>query len=450
MNKKIKYTKLITVIAIFAIVLLQSFWIYNMYVSYQRELKRVIDKTLEASIYIELSDRNNKLGGNIYFKGPSFTSEDYQRGFISRKITTQDSTFFINVDPRDPNSDYKIMQYLIKDIEQIDLHVLDSIFISELEKQHYHINESYIEYFDLKNDTLIENNKPSGWHYFSCSSKIIPIDILDSLGVRAHISSQLPAFLSQMILQLILSAILIVMAFYCLFYLLRTIFTQRKIENLRQDMINAMTHEFNRPIANARGFLNLAEIHLDSGDFQNVKLNIDKADFQLDRLAAYKQQILEINRNEKLLQLDLKELHIWDFIKTYPETYQDAANISISMETSMEYFKIDEIHFTNVIDNLIENSIKYSINKADITIRIYDKDSKLIFSVKDRGIGMSSSEKKHIFEKFYRVNSKKVMKKDGFGLGLTYVKNVIDAHHGHITVDSTPDKGSTFKVEIPS
>ncbi len=239
------------------------------------------------------------------------------------------------------------------------------------------------------------------------------------------------------------------MACFCLFYLLKTIFTQRKIENLRQDMINAMTHEFKRPIANARGMLNLAEIYLNSGYLQNVGINIKKADFQLDRLAAYKQQILEINRNESLLQLDLKKIHIGAFIKTYQESYQDAANIFISIDTPIEYFKADEIHFTNVMDNLIENAIKYSVEKAEIAIRIYDNNSKLIFSVKDQGIGISSSEKKYIFEKFYRVNSKTVMKKDGFGLGLTYVKTVIEAHQGQITVDSTPEKGSTFNIEIP-
>ncbi len=449
MNKKIKYIKTITTIAIFAILFLQSFWIYNMYLAYENDLKREINKSLEVSTNMELSDRNNKMGGTLSFKMSSYTMEDYKRGYAIRKITTQDSTVQIKIDIRDPNADNKILQYLIKDDEKINIQLLDSIFMNELEKHHYQINASYIEYIDLSDGTVIENNKPSHWYYFSCSSDVIPLDIFQSIGVKAYISSQIPTFISQMILQLILSAILIVMACFCLFYLLDTIFTQRKIESLRQDMINAMTHEFKRPIANARGLLDLATIYLESGNREKVRLNIQKADFQLDRLAAYKQEILEINRNENQLQLNIKKIHIWDFIKTYPQTYRDVAEIFISMETSCEYFMADKVHFTNVMDNLVENAIKYSIGKAQITIRIYDKSSKLIFSVKDQGIGMTSPEKKHIFDKFYRANSNKITKKEGFGLGLTYSKVVINAHQGNITVDSTPNEGSTFDIEIP-
>lgn len=450
MNKRIKYVNIIATIAFCAILFVQGFWIYNMYEAYRYELEAKMEKTLETAVHMELSDRNNRLGGIFYYSISAFTPEDYRRGYTRKKITTQDSTFYININPRDPHAEKKIIQLLIKDTEKINLQLLDSIFVSELEKHHFQINASYIEYHDLKNNKLLESNKPKSWHRFSCSTKITPIDILNTFGVRAFISSDLPAFLKQMLLQLILSAILIVISCSCLFYLLKTIFTQRKIESLRQDMINTMTHEFKRPIANARLLLDMTTIYLESGSIEKAKSNIQKADFQLDRLSAYNQQILRINRNEHhRIDLEPKQISIPDFVNAYSENYRDAADIQISIDTSLDYFTADEIHFTNVMDNLVENAIKYSDGKAQITIRIYEDNSKLIFSVKDQGIGMSSSDKKHIFEKFYRVNSKKVIKKDGFGLGLTYVKTVLEAHQGNVSVDSEPNKGSTFYVEIP-
>ncbi|MDR1368687.1 MAG: HAMP domain-containing histidine kinase [Dysgonamonadaceae bacterium] len=421
-----------------------------MYEVWRSEMKREMRKALEIAVDMELSDRSNKLGGGIFYRTFEFTSEDYQRGYIKKKITTQDSTLYVNIDPRDPDADRKIIQFILKDEEKINLRLLDSIFVSELKKHHFQINASYVEYHDLKNNKLLESSKPDRWYCFSCSTDMTPIDILSTLGVRAFVSSGLPAFLKQMLLQLILSVLLIILASTGLFYLLKTIFTQRKIENLRQGMINAMTHEFRRPIANARLLLDMTTIYLESGSVEKIKSNIQKADFQLDRLSAYNQQIMRINWNEHhRIDLEPKQISIPDFINAYSENYRDAADIQIFIDTSINHFTADEIHFTNVMDNLVENAVKYSDSRAQITIRVYEVNSKLIFSVKDQGIGMNSSDKKHIFEKFYRINSKKVMKKDGFGLGLTYVKAVIEAHHGNVSVDSEPDKGSVFYVEIP-
>ncbi|GHT71274.1 hypothetical protein FACS189455_2680 [Bacteroidia bacterium] len=369
-----------------------------MYEVWRSEMEREMRKALEIAVDMELSDRSNKLGGISYFSITGHTPEDYQHGFIKKKITTHDSTFYVNIDPRDPNATGKIIQLILKDEEKINLRLLDSIFVSELKKHHFQINASYVEYHDLKNNQLLESNKPDRWYHFSCSTDIIPVDILQTIGVRAFVSSGLPVFLNRMLFLLILSALLIIMASTGLFYLLKTIFTQRKIENLRQDMINAMTHEFKRPIANARLLLDMTTIYLESDSIEKVKSNIQKADFQLDRLSAYNQQILRINRDEHhRIDLEPKQISISDFIKAYPKNYRDAADIQISIDTSFDYFTADEIHFTNVMDNLVENAIKYSDDKAQITIRIYEDNSKLIFSVKDQGIGMNPSDKKHIF-----------------------------------------------------
>ena len=110
---------------------------------------------------------------------------------------------------------------------------------------------------------------------------------------------------------------------------------------------------------------------------------------------------------------------------------------------------VDEQHFTNLVNNLVDNAIKYSKDEPDITITTHSTGKHFIIRIDDKGIGMSRESVKRVFEKFYRAHTGNLHNVKGFGLGMSYVKTIIDAHKGHIKVDSTLGKGTSFVVEVP-
>ena len=122
------------------------------------------------------------------------------------------------------------------------------------------------------------------------------------------------------------------------------------------------------------------------------------------------------------------------------ETHLDA-NPSVVMA--------DELHLTNLVYNLVDNGIKYSTGAPHIVIRTALENDYFVLSVQDHGIGIPKADQKHVFEKFYRVSTGDVHNVKGFGIGLNYVAEVVRLHHGHITLDSEPGKGSTFTISLP-
>ena len=461
MKKKIYVVKIILAIVFIAIITNQVLWIYNMYESYERKLHIDIDGSFKNAIYQEVTKRGESGGGFSAFS-LNTDNEDNSR-YIEKTIQGIDTTFTVSVDRHDPNANLKIAQTVLKDIAPLDIEALNKFFIQEMKDKDFPVQEAYIEYYDLTKNILEKSSGDKQLFTSYISSDMIVIDILESIGVKAYVKNPALVILRAMIAQLISSITLIILAIVGLFYLIRTIFRQWKEEKMRQDSVNAMTHEFRRPISTAVNLVSLIPHYIETNDLPCASKYAMNTMDALNKLTAYTTRIQQISNNEKsTISIERSSIEILPFMESLIKKYQKqegeqsadrhccTAVVNLDINPECTVINADRIHFANVIDNLIENAIKYSKEKPVIDISVDLQDKFLRISVKDNGIGISASDIKHVFEKFYRVDRSLTNNKAGFGLGLTYVKSIIEEHGGHIEAKSNgKGLGSEFVLYVP-
>jgi two-component system, OmpR family, phosphate regulon sensor histidine kinase PhoR len=254
----------------------------------------------------------------------------------------------------------------------------------------------------------------------------------------------------------IIGAIIFTLIIITAFFLtLRTLFVQKKLGEIKSDFINNMTHEFKTP---------LATISLAVDALKNEKVIADKkkSDYftgvikeENIRMNKQVEAILQaalLEKNET--QLNVKKLSAHEFIEdavnniTLPLNEKGGV-LEIHLDASEDKIMLDEVHFTNVINNLLDNAMKYSKDNPLIKLTTSNANNMMRIKIEDNGIGMNKDTLSHIFEKFYRAHTGNVHNVKGFGLGLAYVKTMVDAHKGTIKAESILGKGTAFTVTIP-
>ncbi len=250
----------------------------------------------------------------------------------------------------------------------------------------------------------------------------------------------------------ILFTIIITTAF---FLTIRTLLKQKKLSEIKSDFINNMTHEFKTPLATISLAVDALKNEKVSGDKEKTNYFTGIIKEENKRMNKQVETILQAALLDKQeVQLNLKKLSAHAMIKSALNNIAlPVENRGGSIETGLKAPKdmilADEVHFTNIINNLLDNAVKYSKENPRIQLHTSNQGNSLRIKIEDNGIGMNKETLNRIFEKFYRAHTGNIHDVKGFGLGLSYVKTMVDAHHGTIKPESILGKGSSFLITIP-
>lgn len=241
----------------------------------------------------------------------------------------------------------------------------------------------------------------------------------------------------------------------CFAYTLSIIFKQKKISEMKTDFINNMTHEFKTPVAT----IMIASESLKDPEIANNEKRVNRlANIIYDenvRLGNHIERVLNIAKLEKE---NLKIEHTKVKINELTEGVLDSMQLQLhkvggtlqkEFNATQDTVIGDELHLSNVLFNLVDNAIKYSPNSPEISVKTFNSKDNIVISVSDKGMGMTKEQQEKIFDQFYRIPTGNVHNVKGFGLGLSYVSDIIKILNGKIQVKSEKDKGTTFEVTLP-
>ena len=337
----------------------------------------------------------------------------------------------------------------------VDAGLLEFLLVSEFEKKNIRADFEYGVY-DCSDKCMVYgkfvSSKPDRklanmtdlptWdeegYYFGVQFPFLQANLLSQLGIWGFSSAVL----------------LVVVLFFI--YTLLAILKQKRLSEVQKDFINNMTHEFKTPIATIAISSEVLKSPGISSEPDRLLKYATVIKNESHRLKQQVDRVLQMAQlDEKKIDLSLGPIDGHEWLTGIAQNCSLAmkvreGGIGLQLNAVQCRIKGDKLHLTNVVNNLIDNAVKYNNDPVPrIHIRTYNKKGRFCLEVEDNGIGIAPENHDRVFERFYRVPTGNVHNVKGFGLGLNYVKLIVEAHKGSISLDSTPGKGTTFKISLP-
>ena len=495
MKLPLKYIALVVILSLAAIFAYQTYWLVNLYRTQRQAVERDIREAMRLSDYNEIILRVDRLDRDSTEHGEVSVNAgfDNESPYVeSRTIVTGqegDSTLVT------------LTQQTAKDTARMEstLHTNDMGFLfgrknamQELAsyfQQGLHAgldiirNPDFLTYDSLLHDELqrLELSIPYRLMYLHRGEKVgSSYTYIDTLGIR-RTAGYVPSaraktyeysydlhdkwlyllttepldslVLRQMAGILATSAVILIVLGFSFWYLIRILLRQRTLEEMKDDFTNNMTHELKTPIAVAYAandaLLNFGQ----DSDKAKRERYLRICQEQLARLGGLVEQILSLSMERRHgFRLHPTTFPVSDLIAPLVEQHKLKADKPVSISTRITPTDLqvtaDRTHLANIISNLIDNAIKYSIGRADVEINAHEEDGTFVLSVQDKGIGIPKDKLPHVFDKFYRVPTGNLHEVKGYGLGLYYVKTMVERHGGTVEVESEPGRGSRFVISM--
>jgi len=326
--------------------------------------------------------------------------------------------------------------------ERVNPTFLDSVINETLKEKGIHTPFTY-GVISANNDSIILSDQKifnSELLTSDYKTRLFPYDIfVDKNTIALYFPQQTMYILRQIGISAILTFIFIFIIILCFIYVIRTIFKQKQFSKLLTNFINNMTHEFKTPISTIALTSETLTNPTILSDGERIKKYGQIIQDESTRMRGQVEKILQMAALEEGdFELNLSRVNVHDLINNAVEKFdvkvaKRDGHIATDLKAEIFGAKADSVHLENIIHNLIDNAVKYTKGKPEIKINTQNINDQIKISVKDNGIGIKSEDQKHIFKKYYRVPTGNVHDVKGFGLGLSYVKLIVEAHHGSVT-----------------
>lgn len=347
------------------------------------------------------------------------------------------------------------IEMLLSESCPLKLTTIDSLASDLFEKENIHA-EFCTRIVDLKKDSILECSKPgvtfkdSRW--LAIQSKNIPLNFRQDKVLQLVMLNPLKAIFSQMAGMLFLSLLLCLFCIYCLYILQRTLARQKKLAQSKNDFYNQVSHELKRPISVVYQAIDSL---LNAKTIENVERRtryMDISMVELQRMNAKIDMILTMSMVEEgMFRLNKTDFSLPDLVEELKERYYIAGTKAVEFRVENELVNplvnADRDHLFQCLSNLTDNAIKYSGENVQIVFRLFLENGLFGISVRDNGQGIQEKDLERIFEKFERANLDK--NSPGYGIGLSYVKQIMEMHGGSIDVKSEFGKWSEFTLRLP-
>lgn len=426
---KTKYLKIITAISLTSILALQLMWLCNTYILIRNNISEEINQILYTGMEDEAITRLNKTPKGTNIKGEAATDSIPEITYLEEGL-------------------YNLGYYIsIEDVDSI---------ASTLLLEHKISSDFILNLINSKTGEVLQQSKKGNFCLWNAiHSKEIPIRTDLSQTVQMILVNPHWSIFARMGILLLSTAVMVVFAFIGLFYQIKIIITERKIARLKEDFSYAMIHDMKTPISSA--IMCTSRLHSgkldDKPEIKNHYFTI--VENELEHLLALSNKVLTLAKLEQhKLEMNKKEVPLSPMIKDLIEKFTIKTEKTIHFTTDLKTEKVyaDEEFLKEAISNLIDNAIKYSKESVKINISSSSDANHDIINIYDNGIGIPQKDQKKIFEKFERASAIKQTRKggpSGFGLGLNYVYQVMEAHEGRVYINSIEGEFSEFSLLIP-
>lgn len=489
MKSSFKYIILLVILSLSGIFVYQLFWISGLYRSLQRQNVEYITQAIRNADHVELFGRADSIGKLANKRRETVSFADDRGGTaLSTRFRDQDSpappvriieeraglpySEGINEKMKKVLQDGNVkvgedfsslgelglqmqrgLHEVLDTIFPIDLARFDSLLSANLREKNLHLRH-FTEIRSLTDSTVIASSVPTGedtgryrlytWEYTTYHPKAFYV----------YVESTRMASLAGMSGILVSSFLILLILSLSFAYMIWFLIHQKTVEQLKDDFTHNVTHELKTPIA-------ISYAAIESIIHYNLLDNKAKADKylhlcheELERLGGMVEQILSIDLEpEKEMRLQKETIPVAGMLDKIREQQKIKSPRPFRMEIDCRppdiSLKADRMHLFNILSNIIDNALKYTPGEPEIQIQVSAEEGKVQFRIRDNGPGIAAEYQSHIFDKFYRIPGERRTAVKGYGIGLFYVRTMVEKHGGTITVESVPGEGCCFIIILP-